>query len=182
MFRVDTRFTSEISPYECAEIITINHKNKLCISMSPGKKNHKWNRDVDLDIQAIVKSNINIIICLLEWTEIREMDIVDYPRKAQHAGLIFYHLPVKDLGCPSLNELKAIEEIIVKYLLRGFNVLVHCKEGLGRAGLICAACICNFGYTPKEAIELVRNQRKGAIQTSKQEQCIYQYYKAIKQI
>ena len=50
----------------------------------------------------------------------------------------------------------------------GFNVLVHCKGGLGRAGTIASRLLIELGMEPEEAITRVREARPGAIETAAQ--------------
>ena len=47
----------------------------------------------------------------------------------------------------------------------GFNVLVHCKGGLGRAGTIAARLLIELGMAPQMAVGVVRQARPGAIET-----------------
>ena len=57
----------------------------------------------------------------------------------------------------------------IRTLLRGGeDVLVHCKGGLGRAGMIAARLLVELGMDPEQAIRDVRRARKGAIETSSQ--------------
>jgi ADP-ribosyl-[dinitrogen reductase] hydrolase len=53
-------------------------------------------------------------------------------------------------------------------LRSGFNVLVHCKGGLGRAGMIAARLLVELGSSPADAVKAVRKVRPGAIETSQQ--------------
>lgn len=56
-------------------------------------------------------------------------------------------------------------------LFRGGKILIHCKGGLGRSGMIAARLIVELGAaTPEEAIRRVRVSRLGAIETRAQEQ------------
>ena len=54
----------------------------------------------------------------------------------------------------------------------GFNVLVHCKGGLGRAGTIAARLLIELGMAPQMAVGVVRQARPGAIETSGQERYV----------
>lgn len=55
-------------------------------------------------------------------------------------------------------------------LLRdGFNVLVHCKGGLGRAGMMVADLMVQLGGFCERAVALVREARPGAIENREQE-------------
>ena len=47
--------------------------------------------------------------------------------------------------------------------------------GKGRSGTIAAVLLIEFGENNKEAIELVRGKRKGAIDTKEQEDFILAY-------
>jgi len=174
------RVTSLQEPYKIVDIAHISTKTngmgKLLISASPGKKDCRWNRDLCIDLDVIKNSGIQIIVCLLEWSEMKKLSIADYPKKCQEKGLLFYHLPIKDFSAPRQKEVDTLVPLLVEHLVEGKNILVHCRAGLGRAGTICACCLCHFGFKGKEAIELVRNQRNGAIQTSNQENCVINYY------
>lgn len=178
----DKRITSEQDPYKLVDVAHFivdenmpEQEGKLFISISPGKKDNKWNRDLEHDLNNIVNGEINIIVCLLEWAEMRMLNITDYPIRAQEMGITFYHLPIKDRGVPQLKELTTLIPIIIQHLAAGKNVLIHCRAGLGRAGLMCACCLTHFGYGGNDAIEVVRNQRPKAIQTTKQEECVISY-------
>jgi hypothetical protein len=50
----------------------------------------------------------------------------------------------------------------------GFDILVHSKGGLGRAGTIAARLLVEAGMRADDAIGLVRLRRPGAIETEEQ--------------
>lgn len=180
---VDSRITSEKSPYAIIDVahIIVNPevKGRLTISICPGKKDDRWNRDLELDLLTIKNNNINVIVCLIEWAEMKLFNITNYPQRAQESGFLFYHLPTKDRRAPLDKEINSMVPMIAEHLSRGDNVLVHCRGGLGRAGTICATTLLHFGYDGISAINLVRQQRPGAIQTNSQIQCIMNYERCI---
>jgi protein-tyrosine phosphatase len=182
----DHRRTSIQDPYKIVDVVhVVNNlmnpciKGRLTISISPGKKDKRNNRNLQIDLDAVKKNGIQIIVCLLEWSEMMMLNISDYPRKAQEEGFLFYHMPIRDMGIPRQKEINVLVPTVVQHLTAGHNVLVHCRGGLGRAGTICACCLTHFGYDGKNAIDAVRKQRPGAIQTSKQEECVVHYYKEL---
>ena len=149
--------------------------SKLSISLCPGKQDSLWNRNLDSDLSNIKSLGITVIVCLLEWNEMRMLNISDFPNKAKKAGFIFYHFPIKDRRAPKQGDLKIMIPIIIQHLKENQNVLVHCRAGLGRSGTISACCLVNLGYLGKDAINIVRQRRPGAIQTEYQEKCILKY-------
>mgnify|MGYP003345722415 CR=1 FL=1 len=56
-------------------------------------------------------------------------------------------------------------EMIERLLRAGANVPVHCKGGLGRAGMMAARLLVELGQPADEAIRAVRRARPGAIET-----------------
>lgn len=178
--RIDERITSEASPYDIIEVLQVIGKEpmgRLNLAAAPGKKDRKWNRNLELDLSIMKKQGIDIIICLLEWGEMFNLKLIDYPKKAQEAGFIFYHLPIKDMNIPRFKEINALVPIIVDFIATGHNVLIHCRSGYGRAGTICACCLAHFGFDGSTAINQVRIRRPGAIQTELQEECVTDYCK-----
>jgi protein-tyrosine phosphatase len=181
-FNLDKRITSLQDPYRVIDIAHIvgdpsnpNNKGRLTLSISPGKKDSHWNRDLKLDLAIIKNNGIQVIVCLLEWSEMRMLNITDYPKIVQEDGFIFYHLPIRDGGIPQQKDIDVLVPILIQHLSAGQNVLVHCRAGLGRAGTICACCLGHFGYEGQTAIDTVRAQRHGAVQTRKQEECVINY-------
>lgn len=168
------------SPYQIIDVARVNNSNankgRLTLSIAPGKKDTKWNRDLQTDLDVIKLADIDIIVCLLEWSELRLLNIENYPKIAQEQGLMFYHLPIKDRGSPTQKDIEVLIPSLVEHLTMGENILVHCRGGLGRAGTITACCLCHFGFTSESAISSIRQNRPGAIQTRKQEECVDIYY------
>lgn len=84
----------------------------------------------------------------------------------------WFHLPIADVSVPD----HAFEQTwmsagpqLRSMLSCGFKVLVHCKGGLGRAGMIAARLATELGMAAESAIAAVRSVRPGAIETRVQE-------------
>ena len=45
----------------------------------------------------------------------------------------------------------------------GNKVLVHCSQGLNRAGLVCARVMIMKGIVGREAMRLIREKRPGSL-------------------
>lgn len=176
---MDARPSSVTSPYTVVDIAHFNNgvaMGRLSVSIAPGKQDHRWNRSLEADLTAIKANGIHVIVCLLEWSEMGKLGIAEYPRRAQEMGFIFLHLPIKDRRAPNQGDVNALVPIIVQLLSNGRHVLVHCRGGLGRAGTISACCLSHYGYTRDAAVNLVRTQRPGAIQTDGQLLAVHTYH------
>lgn len=74
-----------------------------------------------------------------------------------------------DFGCPTYEHMLRMVRDMATETDRGGRVLVHCHAGHGRTGLLIACwLVFASGYTPAEAITLVRLRRAKAIQTAGQ--------------
>ena len=88
---------------------------------------------------------------------------------------MWFHLPIVDASIPDQGfeqELEIAGEEIRALLRGGRDVLVHCRGGLGRAGMIAARLLVELGMEPAEAIARVRAVRPGAIETPEQERFV----------
>lgn len=163
-------FDIKIKDYSLAEIANFNGKGKLFVSKIPGRKGN-----LEDDIKVLKEHEVKCVLCLVEWREMAQLKIIDYPRIIEENGIIFYHLPIRDTSVPCRDEANIVITLVLRHMIAGNNILVHCREGYGRAGTIAACILTHFGIGNKEAVEIVRENRIGAIQSSQQEAFIREY-------
>lgn len=90
---------------------------------------------------------------------------------ARH-GLETLHLPVDDLTAPSPEQFDRALRFIDWQRVRGKPLVVHCKMGQGRTGVILAAYLVRLGATPAEALARVRAACPGAVGVEEQERAL----------
>ena len=93
--------------------------------------------------------------------------------EVQRRGMEWLHLPIPDVSTPGLDfEAKwpEVSERLRSRLDAGENILIHCRGGIGRSGMVAARLLCESGVDAEEAIVRVRAARPGAIETWEQEQ------------
>ncbi len=97
----------------------------------------------------------------------------------QAKGIQTEHLPINDEGLPeSAAAFATLINRVVAALAAGETVLVHCKGGRGRTGMVAAASLVQLGYDPGAAIALVQSVRQGALSTTLKRDYVYQFAKA----
>jgi ADP-ribosyl-[dinitrogen reductase] hydrolase len=131
-----------------------------------------WLRSLASDLAAIRASGASSLVSLTPAGELRWAGSGDFGAAVARAGLAWYHLPIRDFGVPDA----AFEDAwrlagprLCRELEGGQRLVLHCYAGLGRAGLVAARLLIEFGEPPERAIGLVRTARRGAIQTASQE-------------
>ena len=150
---------------------------RLGITFCPGKKGESvfgaaWDRDLDLDLDAVKGWGANAVLSLIEDHEFEMLDVAELGEAVKARGIAWVHFPIRDLDTPTDDSMGTWAEISAQLhatLERGGRVLVHCRGGLGRAGTIAALMLIERGWSAPQAISDVRAVRPGAIETEEQE-------------
>ena len=143
---------------------------KLFVSSRP--RGGDWLSD---ETQRWRERGIQTVLSLLTREEETELGILDESVEAAKKGIKFISFPIPDRGVPG-SSTAAIEvfDEVYNELQRGKNVLVHCRQGVGRAGMVAASLLVLDGTEPHAAIEEVSKARGVRIpETPDQEQWIY---------
>ncbi|WP_255326380.1 ADP-ribosylglycohydrolase family protein [Sphingobium sp. EM0848] len=149
---------------------------RIGITFCPGKKQQDaltgaWNRDLCADLDAIQATGAAAVVSLIESEEFLSLGVERLGEEVRARHMDWFHLPIRDVSIPSpvFEQAWAVTGANLRSRLRqGFDIVLHCKGGLGRAGMIAARLLAELGSEPMAAIEQVRTARPGAIETHDQ--------------
>ena len=112
------------------------------------------------DIRALKDVGVGVIVSLLTAEEMRDLDLVEEPGCCQRLDVEFISVPIPDFGVPSDSSsfMKAVEDV-TKYLERGTSVAVHCRQSIGRSGLLICGALLRLGLSLEQAIATVSAAR-----------------------
>jgi protein-tyrosine phosphatase len=79
--------------------------------------------------------------------------------ESQGATTLYLYWPIEDGPKPDASTVRSIASFTARLLAEEKAVLVHCRSGHNRSGLICARTLIERGMSPEEAIETVRTKR-----------------------
>lgn len=167
----------------CINALSFNVPGLIGLTFCPGKKGESihgrpWDRDLELDVQAIRAWNASVVITLMEEHELAELNVGRLGEAVEDCGMKWVHLPIVDVSIPdtSFNSIWAdLTKDLQERLANGERVVLHCRGGLGRTGLIAALLLIDHGYGAEQAIQVVRKARPGAIETREQEDYLRSY-------
>jgi len=105
------------------------------------------------------------------------------PEEFYDHGIYFFNFGWRDMTATSTDVILKILKQMSFILGNGDKIAVHCHAGRGRTGMVIAAwMIYNDGMSAKEAIKIVRNNRKDSISKKSQEIILYDLEKEIKKL
>ena len=94
----------------------------------------------------------------------------------------YLHVHSNDMGIPEFSDLVNSVDFIHQRITNEEPVMVHCLAGLGRTGTILACYLIKYeDMTANDAIEKVRQERHGSIQSFSQEEIIFRFEKFVKE-
>ncbi len=124
-------------------------------------------RALDDDLLAIAHAGVSTLVSLTE-------DPIPTAR-LRPFGIGGRHFPVADMGVPPLADTVALCRRLDRTLQAGHVVAVHCRAGLGRTGTILACMAVVRGQSPDVAIDEVRRNAPGSLQTDGQERFVHRF-------
>jgi len=132
-----------------------------------------------MDLEIWLKKGIRAVVILVEphevgiyWGSFRS-----YLTTLESMGFEYYHSPIVDFHVPTLDQCLDIVAWIDKKINENKPVIVHCRGGIGRSGMI-AICYLMYKYhcEPLEAYNEIRKTHCNLSLTVEQEEFIEQFY------
>jgi protein-tyrosine phosphatase len=130
-------------------------RGRLAIATRP--RGGDWLED---ELKGLRRAGVDVVVSLLETKEADQLDLVDERQTAEANGIHFISFPIPDRGIPaSVPPAISLMAELAGALEKGQNVAVHCRQGIGRSGLIAAGVLATAGASPADAIQAVSSAR-----------------------
>ena len=145
---------------------------KLALAARP--RGGEWLED---EIAGWRSAGVDTVVSLLEQDEERDLDLSDEGKAVRAHSMRFKPLPIGDRQVP-LSEIDFSRKIdeLDRELAAGRNVVVHCRQGIGRTGLMAGCLLVVRGVEPESAVRRVSEARGAAVpETAEQRRWIDHY-------
>lgn len=166
------------SPLVIASVEIPDSHGHIGMTICPGKHQQnalsgKFQRDLALDLDLIKSWEASAVVSLMADEELASLHVNELGKEVEARDMLWFQLPILDQAMP--------DEIFERYwiyaglrlrtLLReGKRILVHCRSGLGRTGLISARLLIELGMSAEQAIAAVNGARPGSLESTVQKQ------------
>ncbi len=175
--------TSVTDPLQIQSVGVLETGGLIGMTICPGRKGPSlaggsWDRDLSLDLEVVRAWQPEIVIALLEDHEYAFLGIPRFRADVLRAGLPWVFAPIVDGGIPSAEFRETWTSLgpqVRAILQRGGRVLIHCRAGLGRTGMLAAMLLVELGEDAESAIRRVRAARANTIETRAQETYVRQH-------
>ena len=115
----------------------LNRDTVSRIGIMPRPRGGDW---LDDEVCSLRDSNVDIVVSLLEESEIVELDLQDESDCCQKYGITYLNYPIADRGVPrSEADTLNFARRLVGLLAVRKNLVIHCRQGVGRSSIIAAA-------------------------------------------
>ena len=98
---------------------------------------------------------VDHVVSLLEPREAERLGLSGEPAACEAARLEFRSFPIADFGVPEEDAFRDLVEDLRGQLAAGAGVLVHCRGGIGRSGLLVCCLVADKGASTEEVMAQV---------------------------
>jgi protein-tyrosine phosphatase len=117
----------------------------------------EWLRD---EVSGWCNAGLKAVVCLLESSEIRELELHDESILCEASQIEFISFPITDRGVPSsVRQTVKLADRVVSLLRDESSVAIHCRAGIGRSSLIAACVLLKLGFRREELFPLLSRVR-----------------------
>jgi protein-tyrosine phosphatase len=139
-------------------IYPIQHIGTGLLAVMPKPVSGEWMED---EFAGIARWGITHIVSLLEETEAADVGLAQEGELAEKNGMQFTSFPIPDRCLPadSIGFVR-LTHALYTGIRAGNQTVVHCRAGIGRAGMLAAGILIQHGLAAEQAFELISQKRR----------------------
>jgi len=121
-------------------------------------------------VQELRQEGVDVLVSALTMDEQQELGLQAESQACAANGIEFVNLPVPDLGVPqdSAAFLTVVGRLAVA-IQAGEHVAVHCRQSVGRSGLVAAGILIVLGSSLEAALRAVSDARGLSVPETKEQ-------------
>lgn len=133
------------------------------------------------EIRSLASSKVDTLVRLLTSTEMEELDLSLQARYCRDCGIELIDFPIPDRSTPNLESTLLLTRDLANRIRASKTIVAHCRQGIGRAGMVTAATLMILGSDVKNAITQVSLARGIDVpETKEQKQWLVRFEQAMR--
>ena len=116
----------------------------------------EWIED---EFSGLKRLGIDRIVSLLEDFEQIEIGLGSEEELCRKNGMEYTSFPIPDRGLPNTDAAKKLATKLHNEICAGKHVVIHCRAGIGRTGIIAGSILVESGITADDALSLISKVR-----------------------
>jgi protein-tyrosine phosphatase len=138
------------------------------LAVAPRPRGGDW---LDDEVGGWQTAGIDTVVSLLTPAEVSELELGHEERFCRAHQLQFLSFPIEDRDVPeSSADFSDLVTDLLAALNAGASVVVHCRQGIGRAGLVALGVLIRAGLTPPDAVRRVSAARGRPVPETREQQ------------
>jgi protein-tyrosine phosphatase len=141
-----------------AELYAITDCPSGLLAIMPRPRASDW---LEEEAQSWRQQGLDIVVSLLEDSEVDELGLADEAKICAQVGLRFVRFPVPDRGVPAPEPaVSELVTVLVTELRAGRGVGIHCRIGVGRSACLAVCVLAALGVALEKAWAAVKRSRR----------------------
>jgi len=116
----------------------------------------EWMED---EFSGLRTFGVNHVVSLLESAEQSEVGLTDEEAFCLKNEMRYSSFPIPDRGLPNTIQAIKFAAQLCDRIRTGEHIVIHCRAGIGRTGIIAAAVLIQADYQPNSALQLISDAR-----------------------
>jgi len=140
------------------EIYKIESYDESFLAIMAKPRSGDWLED---EIYGLSTLGVNVVVSLLDVGEILELGLRDEKKICEANGIEYLSFPIKDRSVPEspAHTVQFVRNLHLQ-LLGGQNMVIHCRAGIGRSGLMAACLLVHAHEPPGKAFTRISKARR----------------------
>jgi len=114
---------------------------------------------VEDEFTGLKSLGVDKVVCLLEGFEQIEVGLELEEALCIKNNMEFALFPIPDRGLPDTQKASEFVAELYAELCAGKHIVIHCRAGIGRTGIIAGGVLVKSGMTSAEALALISSAR-----------------------
>jgi len=145
------------------------------LGIMPRPRGNDWLQE---EVDSLSKEGVDVWISALTLAEREELGLEHQSDFCKQSNMDFRSFPIFDRSLPAEQKFSQLVDDIRSLLEAGQSVVVHCRLGIGRAGMITTGVLIAEGETAQSAIRKVSKARRLTIpDTDEQREFLFKFEK-----